>query len=134
MRDSRRPAGNLGGGSRRVENDHNDDTARGRALETARDAARFCAEHEDVWRFIEATLLREVEQGGRASLQRAVELARRRDFASFAAGSTPIDNRLRPFLARRFELLHPTARGHLETRASLADELTPDEILGGVVA
>lgn len=112
-----------------------DDTARReRALELANDATRFCAEHEDAWRFIEATLLREVEQGGRASLQRAVELARRRDFASFAAGSTPINNRLRPFLARRFELMHPTARGHLETRASLADELTPDEILGGVVA
>lgn len=136
MTDRRKPAG-MPGSAQRADGDVHDldDTARReRALELANDAARFVALHPDAWAFIEATLLREVEQGGRASLQRAVELARRRDFASFPTDATRVNNLVRPFLVRRFLLLHPTARGHLETRASLADELTPAEILGGVVA
>lgn len=135
MTDSKRPAADVSGDERRVGGDGVDSTAsdRERALELANDAARFCEAHPDVWSFIVATMLREVEQGGRASIQRAVELARKRDFLSFKAGSTPINNRLRPFLVRRFELAYPEARGHVETRRSLADLLSRDELLGGGV-
>lgn len=132
--DKERPADGMSG-ARRVGGDVVDSTAnRERALELANDAARFVALHPDVWAFLEATLTHEVEQGGRASMQRAVELARRRDFLSFPSGKTPVNNLLRPFLARRFELIHPEARGHLETRRSLADLLTDGELLGGAVA
>lgn len=134
MTDKARPAEALGGDERRADDSQVDSKARERALELAKDAARFVEQHPDCWRFIEATMLREVEEAGRSSVQRAVELARRRDFLSFPVGTTPIDNLLRPFLARRFEVMHPEARGHLETRRSIADLLSPDELLGGVVA
>lgn len=127
-------ASDMSGDERRADVGQVDFKTRDKAIELAKEAALFCERHPDVWRFIEESLTSDIKQGRRASMQRAVENARRRDFLSFKSGSTPIDNRIRAFLARRFEILHPEAHGHIETRRSLADALSREELLGDVVA